>query len=252
TTVLFLHGHSFFERNSPEYSVSAFRTLQEHLHAQHVVDAGVITPYRAYVAPEDAWRHMNLTVAGTYYYDAYLRGDSYVLSVATSESIDTYAIRLRDLIEGLRARTGHDITIIAHSMGGLVARRYLQLFGTKGVAQLITIATPHFGLPARAASLCPLFGANKECAEMRQDSAFLAKLNDPARQPQVPITTIAGAGCPTSGLDGDGVVPVTSALLPGAKQYVIRGTCTGTETLHNTLLESDELKEVLYQLIQHA
>lgn len=252
TTVLFLHGHSFSERNSPEYSVSAFRTLQERLHAEGLVDAGFITPYSAYVAPEGDWEHLDLTIAGTYYYDAYLRGESYALSLAKSESIDTYAIRLRDLVRGLRGRTHHNLTIVAHSMGGLVARRYLQLFGAHDVAQLITIATPHAGLPRRVAQLCPVFGADKECMEMRADSLFIAKLNDPAHQPLLPITTIAGTGCATGEADGDGVVTVESALLPNTTQYRIAGSCPTAGAFHNALLETQELFSLINKSIQQT
>ncbi len=37
------------------------------------------------------------------------------------------------------------IDIIAHSMGGLVVKRYMNIFGTSSVETFIDIATPHFG-----------------------------------------------------------------------------------------------------------
>jgi pimeloyl-ACP methyl ester carboxylesterase len=40
------------------------------------------------------------------------------------------------------------VDIVAHSQGGLIARTYLQfLGGTARVAHLVTIGTPHFGVP---------------------------------------------------------------------------------------------------------
>ena len=43
----------------------------------------------------------------------------------------------------------NDIIILAHSMGGLVARAYMaETDGGDKVAKLITLATPHHGTPA--------------------------------------------------------------------------------------------------------
>ncbi len=37
------------------------------------------------------------------------------------------------------------IILIGHSRGGLIARKYIELYGNKGISALITIATPHRG-----------------------------------------------------------------------------------------------------------
>ncbi|MCU1291632.1 MAG: hypothetical protein JWP08_482, partial [Bryobacterales bacterium] len=44
-------------------------------------------------------------------------------------------------------KNGAKVTFIAHSMGGLVARQLLKTTGLASVAQIITLATPHFGTP---------------------------------------------------------------------------------------------------------
>lgn len=42
-------------------------------------------------------------------------------------------------------RPGHETIVLAHSMGGLVTRSYLQQFGAGKLSTLITIGTPHLG-----------------------------------------------------------------------------------------------------------
>lgn len=67
------------------------------------------------------------------------------------------------------------IDIVAFSMGGLVARYYLQrLGGLDRVDRFITLSTPHHG--TLLAHLIP----NAGCRQMRPDSAFLRDLNGDA------------------------------------------------------------------------
>lgn len=67
---------------------------------------------------------------------------------------------LRDTIKDWRRVIGDvPIVIIAHSMGGLVARYYVECLGGKEhVGHLITMGTPHFGTPKSILSL--LYGAS--------------------------------------------------------------------------------------------
>lgn len=60
--------------------------------------------------------------------------------------IDTYAVRLGDTIKEIGRQTGHtQVILLAHSMGGLVARAYLRQSGSAQIARIITLGTPHFG-----------------------------------------------------------------------------------------------------------
>lgn len=248
TPIMFVHGHSMTERNHPAYSLEAFAELQQVLEEQGIVNAGVVSAYDAYHPVKDAWNGFPVSVAATYYYDAYLDGGSYIFSSAKSESIDTYAIRLRDAVHVIQERTGSDeVIIVAHSMGGLVARRYMQLFGSDKVQQLITIGTPHHGVTDAIAQFCPVLGANKECDEMRTGSSMLAKINDPRNQPDVKITAIVGRGCD----DGDGIVTEKSATLEGATTIYINGTCQGTDVLHTSMLNPDRhpIDELLLEIL---
>jgi len=217
-----------------------------------LIDAGMLTPYSLTTDfPSGSWGRTGcVVVRGTYYYDSYLSGDSYVISSAKSENIDTYAIRLKDVVDALRARTGADnVTIVAHSMGGLVARRYIQIFGSSSVDQLITVGTPHYGVEASVKTLCPVVGADRECQDLAAGSPFLSKLNDPSRQPKLAVTAIVGKGCDTGGKDGDGVVNADSAALGGADIVEIQSSCGTLGNFHTALLDPETHPEVTEKVI---
>ena len=60
--------------------------------------------------------------------------------------IEAFVPQVEQAITELCARTGSDrVIIVAHSMGGLVARAWLRRHGAARVARIITIGTPHHG-----------------------------------------------------------------------------------------------------------
>lgn len=248
--VLFLHGHNMNARNSPEWQLGTFIEAVNYLEEQEIlIDGGVLTPYSATnPTPRGAWEGLRVGVRGTYYYDTYFQDGNYILSIEQSESIDTYAIRTRELLTTLRERTGEEqITIVAHSMGGLVVRRYVQLFGDESI-ELIMIATPNKGVVGNAANLCGVFGSDKECQEMQAGSAMLARINDP-NQPNIDMTVIAGVGCDTQGEDGDGIAQKDNVVLENAKNYEIQGSCDET-ILHSEIVKHLEVLELLEEALR--
>jgi triacylglycerol lipase len=85
----------------------------------------------------------------------------------------------RDLageVEALVARTGYEkIHVVAHSLGGLIARYYVQrLGGDERVHTLVTLGTPHAG--SRHAHLLPL----RLCRQLRPGSRLMTELQLPA------------------------------------------------------------------------
>ncbi|MFG2170514.1 esterase/lipase family protein [Streptomyces niveus] len=80
-------------------------------------------------------------------------------------------------IEEICARTGHrEVDIIGHSLGGLIARYYVQrLGGDVRVRTLITMGTPHAGTAA-----IPLASAHPVVRQMRPDSDLIEELREPA------------------------------------------------------------------------
>ncbi|WP_258177606.1 esterase/lipase family protein [Streptomyces solincola] len=80
-------------------------------------------------------------------------------------------------VEEVCARSGHArIDLVGHSLGGLIARYYVQrLGGDRRVRTLVTLGTPHAGTSAvPAASLHPLV------RQLRPGSSVLRELEEPA------------------------------------------------------------------------
>ncbi|MFJ8858267.1 esterase/lipase family protein [Streptomyces sp. NPDC102451] len=91
--------------------------------------------------------------------------------------IRTAAELLDRHVEEICARTGHrEIDIVGHSLGGLIARYYVQrLGGDRRVRTLVTLGTPHGGTAA-----APLAGAHPIVRQMRSGSDLIAELRRPA------------------------------------------------------------------------
>ncbi|WP_374205582.1 esterase/lipase family protein [Streptomyces sioyaensis] len=75
------------------------------------------------------------------------------------------------------ARTGHRrVDIVGHSLGGLIARYYVQrLGGDAHVRTVVTLGTPHSGT-----RIAPLMSAHPIVRQMRPDSEVIAELSLPA------------------------------------------------------------------------
>ena len=86
------------------------------------------------------------------------------------------AERLRDEVETLCEEAGYErIHVIGHSLGGLIARYYVQrLGGDARVHTCVTLGTPHHG--TQAARLLPL----PLVRQIRPDSELMAELAEPA------------------------------------------------------------------------
>jgi pimeloyl-ACP methyl ester carboxylesterase len=91
--------------------------------------------------------------------------------------IRTAAELLDRHVEEICARTGHrEIDIVGHSLGGLIARYYVQrLGGDRRVRTLVTLGTPHGGTAA-----APLAGAHPIVRQMRSGSDLIEELRRPA------------------------------------------------------------------------
>ena len=77
--------------------------------------------------------------------------------------IDDYVPLVQRAAEKLCADTGASkLVIVAHSMGGLVARAWLRKHGTARVARVITLGTPHHG------TCLASFGVGRNAAQMRR------------------------------------------------------------------------------------
>jgi len=72
----------------------------------------------------------------------------YSVTSVSGESDIFGLANLKDKIEEVLEQTGKEkVNIIAHSMGGLVVKDYIDRFGTSTLDHFIDIATPHLGAP---------------------------------------------------------------------------------------------------------
>lgn len=110
---------------------------------------------------------------------------------------------LSQRIEAVCAATGSpQVTLIGHSMGGLIARCYLARHGNERVARLITLASPHMG------SDMSRIGFGQNSREMTTGSLWL---QDMAAEPlTVPTISLRNAY-------DNYVMPQDNQRLPGAQ-----------------------------------
>ena len=252
--ILFLHGHAVNKDLSADYSLEGFNQIQEMLEEDGYLNAGAITLYTSRNNPLGEWglSGVPVTLRGSYYFDIFETPENYIITQAKSENIDTYAIRLKELIETVKYKTGKPkVTLMTFSMGGLVARRYMQLFGTSDINKAILIGAPNKGIVGEVADYCPLIGEKKECNDMNSESLFMKKLNN-VPPPNIPFFNIIGTGCKMEGGLGDGAVLEDKAYLQGVKNFVIDGKCRSkVNPLHLDLRNLDLYPQV-YEIIKEA
>jgi pimeloyl-ACP methyl ester carboxylesterase len=163
-------------------------------------------------------------------------------AVRTS-SIEQNAQVLADAIEAVRVRTGAaSVDVVAHSMGGLVARYYVaKLMRERDVGQLILLGTPHGGsacaaLPAALGFYLP---ASLELRRSHLVDVFNVHVADLRG---VPLATLAGTAIqeafrsPCTGVPSDLVVDLASATAAG-------GHMSTLPLLHTDLNSSDVVFE---------
>lgn len=104
------------------------------------------------------------------------------------------------------------VDIIAHSMGGLVARAALRRVGPEVIGQIVTLATPHHGTV-----LARLFSQQGCLQQMRPESPWMIQLNaDQEDAMGVPLTSIYT-------LEDNLLVPARSPILRRAHLIELRG-----------------------------
>jgi len=253
--IILVHGHNFNKDISADNSINIFDELQNKLESSGYLDAGELYLYEATRASSGRLGSINqpIVVRASYYFDFMKKPEGYQSVQIKSENIDTYSIRLKEIIEDVKYETqSPKVIIIAHSMGGLVARRYVQIFGNESVDKLILINTPNEGITGKTRQYCSTFGAASECEDMNSESLFINKLNN-EKTDTVRITNIVSEGCPMDLGDGDGVVLKENAILnvSNVQNLFIRGSCSGVEVLHNNVLDIKKYPQ-LFKIINES
>ena len=148
--------------------------------------------------------------------------------------IDDYAPLVERTVDALCAATGSDkVVIVAHSMGGLVARAWMRAYGSARAARVITLGTPHHGTCLAA------FGIGLNAAQMRRAAPGRAAPGRaaPGRTPHEEAPECAWLRDLAQGEDPaarrlvtslyshhDNIVaPQTSGELPGARNLAFGG-----------------------------
>jgi pimeloyl-ACP methyl ester carboxylesterase len=120
------------------------------------------------------------------------------------------------------------VTLVCHSMGGLVGRAYVRRYGRARVERIITIGAPHHG----SVLACTFPG--RCLAQMRPGNAWLAGLNrDEASPYPVPITSIWSR-------HDSMVAPQASSDLARAENIALVGLG------HNALLADADVLELVW------
>ncbi len=246
--IIFLHGHSFNEKVSAQASLETFEDIQRAIEQAGYLNAGSLLLSSSNSQAKGAWQKINspLSLKTSYYFDILSNEGKSIVIQTKTDNLDTYTLRLKDIINEVKSKTNRKkVIIIAHSMGGLIVRRYLQVFGEGDIEKIILITTPNKGISGNTLALCPVFGTKLECNDMDKDSLFMSKLNN-AQVPQIPVYNIIGIGCETNRVNGDGVVTNSSQYLEYADNHYIDGTCNSQrfEYLHTEILDTQKYPQV--------
>lgn len=255
--IIFLHGQSINEAISVGYSLDAFSKMKEKLVLKGYIDAGAII--LGSVSDKDSWGKMNATfiMTGSYFFDTYKTSTGEKTISSNQEGIDVYADRLRKLIELVKYKTGKNkVVLVSHSMGGVVTRRYIQLFGDSNVEKAILVTTPNHGVSDKVRDYCAVIGPEVSCEDLDKDSAFMKELNSYWNS-KIPIYNFIGIGCDMGDETGEGVVKNSSQYLDSAINYYFTGTCNelNFEFFHEYIVDPEKYPKVynkIYEILKNS
>jgi len=128
-------------------------------------------------------------------------------------AIDEFAPQVQAAVEHLCTVTGSPrVIILAHSMGGLVARAYLRRHGADRIARVITLGTPHHG------TVLADLGPGSNAVQMRCGSDWLGALA--AFETAGDANLQRNLFCSIYSVHDNIVAPQNSSELPGARNLV--------------------------------
>lgn len=196
--LILVHGHS---QPMPFVTWEAYKSKL--VSDGYYTDKGLVT---IYTTPQfNSWPK-NSAVLTTYY------------NPSPTDPIDVYAQRLSKVIDTVLKNTGaNKVDIVAHSMGGLVSRAYIEkMGGSSKIRKLIMAGTPNKGIADLSAMGCPTL--EPECKDMKVNSPFLQSLNI-NNHGNVQYSTIAGDAAKGT----DGVVQVSSVQINSVPNIILNG-----------------------------
>lgn len=155
--IIFVHGIA----GKTEEWDRTMKTLvgDEHFHMRYYDEESIYHNY--YGDKPKRW------VWSISYYTVNVLGESF------RGDLTLYAQRLQKMIQLIQKMSGKDkVVIITHSMGGLVARKYMTLDRTcwNSVHRILTVGSPNEGVATSV-------GVVGQLADLRRGSAFICQLN---------------------------------------------------------------------------
>lgn len=165
------------------------------------------------------------------------RYQAWVYYYPTGLPIEMSAGWLRNFVAELHRRYGfHRLAIAAHSMGGLVARRFLTMNENPGYSTLlVTFATPFGGVPAASLGLSLGSYAVPSWRDLAPGSDFLRTLQARPLPPGVEHHVFFGYLDNGGDFDSDGVIPVVSQV---EQRIAAKARTHGFRTDHSDILDS--------------
>jgi triacylglycerol lipase len=147
---------------------------------------------------------------------------------APGRSVDAIARRLAEVVDRIPASAR--VHVVGHSLGGVVARYYVQqLNGHRRVTQTVSLASPFHGTP-RARGLAWLVG------DLHPESRVLERVRACPPHVRVPHTSIIAGR--------DRLIPLESARFPGSPTVVLE------ECGHNALLFDPEVVRIVLESLR--
>jgi triacylglycerol esterase/lipase EstA (alpha/beta hydrolase family) len=171
---------------------------------------------------------------------AYLRssgiGPVYAMSYGPPFiTIPATAPQIAEKISQIERDTGAtQVVIVAHSMGGLVARSYIRAYGPKHVRRLISIGSPYAG------SMHAWLMSGASLADMRPGSPYLAALAKPTED-ELAVPTVSIWSWHDSM-----VTPQDSSRLPYGQNVVV------AKIAHNALIGDATVQRRVAEEITNA
>ena len=264
--LIFVHGHSKEEEGSM-FSILTFEEFQDKLISDGYYEERVpiIASNEKIDFKEKQWADTVLPISlrTTYYWGEYSVDGGFTYQ-DNNQRIGEYAKRLEKIIDLIRYATGREkVDIVAHSMGGLVAREYIRKTEGKYVNKLVTIGTPNNGIYGAISFGCGTILADRkytpECEDMQHNSSFIKRLNEEDKEYRNKYLTISGKAyqqkeailvyCPNFEDYYDEVICDSSVYLEWAKNDEVSGKRSNNK-MHNDLVLPSEAEDVYHKVVE--
>jgi triacylglycerol esterase/lipase EstA (alpha/beta hydrolase family) len=123
------------------------------------------------------------------------------------------------------------VDIVAHSIGGVVARFWLRYDdGARRTRHVVTLGSPHHGAQLALAGAASIADCTGACAQVLPGSGLLADLNADDETPDGPSYVTIWTSVDAT------VTPPESATLDGAVNIRLQDLCPDTRTSHGGLV----------------